>query len=56
MTAEGVELLESAAPSHVETVLRNFVEAMSPEDYAAVGRAFAAVIAVEPAADVAQAS
>ena len=56
LTAEGVALLESAAPSHVETVLRNFVEAMAPEDYAAVGRAFAAVIAVEQPADVAQAS
>jgi DNA-binding MarR family transcriptional regulator len=60
LTEEGVELLESAAPSHVETVLRNFVEAMTPEDYAAVGRAFAAVIAVEqpadPAVHVAQAS
>ena len=56
LTAEGVALLESAAPSHVQTVLRNFVEAMAPEDYAAVGRAFAAVIAVEQPADVAQAS
>ena len=56
LTAEGVALLEAAAPSHVETVLRNFVEAMAPEDYAAVGRAFAAVIAVEQPADVAQAS
>ena len=56
LTTEGVELLKSAAPSHVETVLRNFVEAMSPEDYAAVGRAFAAVIAIEPEADVAKAS
>jgi DNA-binding MarR family transcriptional regulator len=56
LTDEGVALLESAAPSHVETVLRNFVDAMSAEDYAAVGRAFAAVIAVEQPADVAQAS
>ena len=56
LTTEGVKLLESAAPSHVETVLHNFVEAMSPEDYAAVGRAFAAVIGVEPVPDVAQAS
>jgi DNA-binding MarR family transcriptional regulator len=47
LTAEGFELIKEAAPCHVETVRRNFVEVMSKEDYAAVGRAFAAVIAVD---------
>jgi DNA-binding MarR family transcriptional regulator len=48
LTAHGFALLETAAPSHVEAVRRNFVEAMSEEDYAALGRAFQAVLAVEP--------
>jgi len=49
LTDGGMELLELAAPSHVEAVRRNFVEAISEEDYAAVGRAFAAVVsATEP--------
>ena len=46
LTDEGFRLLEAAAPRHVEAVRRNFVEAMTAEDYAAVGRAFAAVLAV----------
>ena len=45
LTAEGFELIKEAAPTHVETVRRNFVEVMSEEDYAAVGRVFTAVIA-----------
>ena len=44
LTDAGFELLEVAAPSHVEAVRRYFVEATAPEDYAAVGRAFAAVV------------
>ena len=49
LTEAGMELLELAAPSHVEAVRLNFVEAMTEEDYAAVGRAFAAVVsATEP--------
>jgi DNA-binding MarR family transcriptional regulator len=44
LTDAGMELLELAAPSHVEAVRRNFVEAVSEEDYAAIGRAFAAVV------------
>lgn len=44
LTAAGVALLEEAAPRHVEAVRRYFVEAISEEDYAAVGRAFAAVV------------
>ena len=45
LTAEGFELIKEAAPTHVDTVRRTFVEVMSEEDYAAVGRAFSAVIA-----------
>ena len=46
LTDEGFRLLEVAAPTHVEGVRRNFVEAMTAADYAAVGRAFDAVLAV----------
>ena len=46
LTDEGFRLLEVAAPTHVEAVRRNFVEAMSAADYAAIGRAFSAVLAV----------
>ena len=49
LTDDGFALLQSAAPSHVEAVRRNFVEAMTEEDYAALGRAFAAVLAVPDA-------
>jgi DNA-binding MarR family transcriptional regulator len=45
LTAEGLELIRQAAPTHVETVRRNFVEVMSEDDFAAVGRAFVAVLA-----------
>ena len=44
LTDEGMALIVRAAPSHVETVRQNFVDAMSTEDYAVIGRAFAAVI------------
>ncbi len=47
LTDEGMALIVRAAPGHVETVRRNFVDAMSSEDYAAVGRAMAAVIEAE---------
>ena len=47
LTAEGFKLIKEAAPTHVETVRRNFVEVMSEEDYAAVGRAFISVIAAD---------
>ncbi len=47
LTDHGFELLETAAPSHVEAVRKNFVEAMSVEDYRALGRAFTAVVAVD---------
>ena len=39
LTDEGFELIEEAAPGHVEAVRQNFVEAMAEEDYAALGRA-----------------
>lgn len=48
LTDDGFELLKTAAPSHVEAVRRNFVEAVGEEDFRALGRAFAAVLAVEP--------
>ena len=41
-----IALLETAAPSHVEAVRRNFVEAVSEEDYAALGPGLPAVLAV----------
>jgi DNA-binding MarR family transcriptional regulator len=44
LTDTGMDLLRTAAPSHVVAVRRNFVEAMEEADYAALGRAFAAVI------------
>jgi len=47
LTPEGLELIRTAAPTHVETVRRNFVEVMSEEDYAALGRVFAAVVAAD---------
>jgi DNA-binding MarR family transcriptional regulator len=47
LTDEGMALIVRAAPGHVETVRQNFVDAMSTDDYAAVGRAFAAVINAE---------
>lgn len=45
LTDAGVQLLTTAAPSHVEAVRKHFVEAIGEEDYAALGRAFAAVLA-----------
>ena len=39
-------LLKKAAPAHVDSVRRVFVDAMSPEDYVALGRAMSAVLAV----------
>lgn len=47
LTPKGLALIEAAAPTHVETVRRNFVEVMSSEEYAAVGRVFARIIAVD---------
>lgn len=47
LTSPGLELLQTAAPSHVAAVRRNFVEAMTDEDYQALGRAFQAVLRVD---------
>ena len=47
LTDRGFALLETAAPRHVEAVRRHFVEAMDEKDYLALGRAFAAVLAVD---------
>lgn len=47
LTDRGLALVEQAAPGHVDTVRRNFVEAMSATDYQALGRAFQAVLDVE---------
>ncbi len=49
LTEAGFELLGTAAADHVRCVRRHFVERMSEQDYAAVGRAFAAV--AQPPAD-----
>ena len=43
LTDAGHELLRQAAPSHVRTVRENFVEVIRTGDFAALGRAFAAV-------------
>ncbi len=47
LTDEGFALLERSAPFHVESVRRIFVDAVDPDDYAAVGRAMQAILAVE---------
>lgn len=47
VTEAGLELLRAAAPSHVAAVRKNFVEAIGPEDYLALGRAFRAVLSVD---------
>ena len=46
MTPSGFELLKRAAPAHVDSVRRVFVDAIAPEDYAALGRAMQASLAV----------
>lgn len=46
LTEAGYAVLREAAPHHVAAVRRNFVDAVSPEDWAAVGRVFTAVLAV----------
>jgi DNA-binding MarR family transcriptional regulator len=51
LTDKGVALLQTAAPSHVAAVQRNFVEAVDREDYCAIGRAFEAVLAVPQPTD-----
>ena len=41
-------MLAKAAPGHVAAVRRNLVDAVAPEDWEALGRVFAAVLAVPP--------
>lgn len=43
LSDEGRTLLRQAAPDHVRAVRENFVEAVCPEDYTALGRAFTSV-------------
>ena len=48
LTEAGYEVLRQTAPGHVEAVRRFFVDAVDPEDFEAIGRAFTAVLAVPP--------
>lgn len=47
LTDGGVAKLVEAAPRHVESVRKIFVDAVAPEDFEAIGRAMDAVLAVE---------
>lgn len=44
LTDEGMDLLKRAAPAHVDSVREVFVDAIADDDYAALGRAMAAVL------------
>ena len=46
LTDQGAALLDRAAPGHVASVRRHFVDAGSAEDFAALGRVFDAVLDV----------
>ncbi len=48
LTDTGFTVLAAAAPGHVAAVRRNLVDAVAPEDWEALGRVFAAVLAVPP--------
>lgn len=43
LTNDGMELLETAAPEHVNSVRDVFIDVVEPADFAALGRAMAAV-------------
>lgn len=47
LTSTGYALLEKAAPSHVASVRHALVDAVSAEDFRALGRVFEAVLAVD---------
>ncbi|MFW6600156.1 MarR family winged helix-turn-helix transcriptional regulator [Propionibacteriaceae bacterium Y2011] len=47
LTEAGFQLLKTAAPSHVTAVRQNFVEAVDPADFEALGRVFQAVLDVD---------
>lgn len=44
LTEEGFKILEQAAPAHVDSVREVFVDAVSKEDFEAIGRAMKAVL------------
>ncbi len=46
MTDHGFQLLVQAAPAHVESVRRAFVDRVDPQDFEAIGRAMEAVTCV----------
>lgn len=46
LTEKGWDVLVKAAPTHVESVREYFVDVIDPADYAAMGRALKAVMAV----------
>ncbi|AQP46514.1 MarR family transcriptional regulator [Tessaracoccus aquimaris] len=46
MTQRGFDLLQRAAPAHVDSVRRVFVDAIEPGDFTALGRAMQASLAV----------
>ncbi len=46
LTEAGVDLLTEAAPEHVASVRDVFIDVVDPDDFAALGRAMAAVNAV----------
>ncbi len=46
LTPDGYQLLEKAAPAHVASVRHALVDAVSPEDFEALGRVFGAVLTV----------
>ncbi|HEY5786345.1 MAG TPA: MarR family transcriptional regulator [Microlunatus sp.] len=48
LTDAGFKVLAAAAPGHVAAVRRHLVDAAAPEDWEALGRVFAAVLAVPP--------
>lgn len=48
LTDEGYALLARTAPTHVASVRDIFVDVVEPEDFAAIGRAMQAVLAVRP--------
>jgi DNA-binding MarR family transcriptional regulator len=47
LTDKGFAKLVEAAPRHVESVRKIFIDAVTPEDFEAIGRAMSAVLAVE---------
>ena len=53
LTDTGFQVLAKAAPGHVAAVRRHLVDAVTPEDWEALGRVFAAVLAV-PSDDTTQ--